>query len=76
MLGLGISVGTFVAHSGISIDNMAHVGGFTCGLLFATPMVPRFGSPRRLFHVRLRTAVGMIAGLLVLFGFYLAQLPG
>jgi len=76
VLGLSISLGTAVAHSGLNIDNMAHLGGCTCGLLFAAPMVPRLGSPRRLFQLRLRIAVGMVVGLLVLFGFYLAQLPG
>ncbi len=64
-----------VAHSGLNIDNMAHVGGFTCGLLFAAPMVPRIGSPRALFESRLRIAIDHGGGLLVLFGFYLAQLP-
>jgi hypothetical protein len=39
-------------------------------------MVPRLGSPRHLFQVRLRFATFMVVGLLVLFGFYLAQLPG
>ncbi len=54
---------------------MAHLGGFSCGLLFAVPMVPRLGSPRPLFVTRLQIAVIMVMGLLVLFGFYLAQLP-
>jgi rhomboid protease GluP len=54
---------------------MAHVGGFACGLLFALPMVPRIGSPRALFERRLRIAVLMVVGILVLFGFYLDQLP-
>jgi len=76
VLGLSISLGTAVAHSGLNIDNMAHLGGFTCGLLFAAPMVPRLGSPRRLFESRLRIATVMVVGLLVLFGFYLAQLAG
>jgi rhomboid protease GluP len=76
VIGITISFGTMVAHSGISIDNMAHLGGFACGLLFAAPLVPRLGSPRRLFNVRLRAAVVGTVGLLVLFGFYLAQLPG
>jgi rhomboid protease GluP len=75
VLGLSISFGTSVIGSGIHIDNMAHVGGFTCGLLFALPMVPRIGSPRALFERRLRIAVLMVLGILVLFGFYLAQLP-
>jgi rhomboid protease GluP len=76
VLGLSISFGTMVAHSGLSIDNMAHLGGVLCGLVFAAPMVPRIGSPRPLFVRRLRIAVAMVVGLLVLFGFYLAQLPG
>jgi rhomboid protease GluP len=76
VLGLSISLGNTVAHSGLNIDNMAHLGGCTCGLLFAAPMVPRIGSPRRLFETRLRIAIGMVVGLLVLFGFYLAQLAG
>jgi rhomboid protease GluP len=76
VLGLSISAGTYFIGSGISIDNMAHLGGCTCGLLFAAPMVPRLGSPRRLFEMRLRVATIMVVGLLVLFGFYLAQLAG
>ena len=75
VLGLSISFGTMVAHSGLSIDNMAHLGGFSCGLLFAAPMVPRIGSPRDLFLFRLRVAMVLVVGILVLFGFYLAQLP-
>jgi len=38
-------------------------------------MVPRLGSPRSVFNVRLRVAVGTVVGVLVLFGFFLAQLP-
>ena len=75
VLGLSIGFGTRVIGSGLNIDNMAHIGGFACGLLFAAPLVPRLGSPRSLFETRLRLAVSMIVGVLVLFGFYLAQLP-
>ncbi len=73
VLGLSISGGNVFLHSGLNIDNMAHLGGFTCGLLFATPMVPRLGSARSVFQTRLRLAVGMVAGILVLFGFYIAH---
>ncbi len=76
VLGFGISAGASLTQSGMRIDNMAHLGGFSCGLLFAAPMVPRLGSPRALFESRLRTAVVMVVGLLVLFGFYLAKLAG
>lgn len=75
VLGFGIFFGAAAIHSGISIDNMAHVGGFTCGLLFAAPMVPRLGTSRTHFGERLRVAVAVTAGVLVLFGFFLAQLP-
>ncbi|HEV2213687.1 MAG TPA: rhomboid family intramembrane serine protease [Terracidiphilus sp.] len=76
VLGLSISGGNLFLHSGLNIDNMAHVGGFACGLLFAVPMVPRIGAPRELFERRLQAALILVVGLLVLFGFYLAQLPG
>ncbi len=39
-------------------------------------MVPRIGSSRKLFTVRLRIAVGMVVGILVLFGFYLTSFAG
>jgi rhomboid protease GluP len=45
-------------------------------LLFAAPLVPRLGSPRPLFEMRLRVAVGMLVGILVLFGFYLTKFAG
>jgi rhomboid protease GluP len=60
--------------TGVEVDNSAHVGGLLCGLLFAAPMVPRIGSSRSVFQTRLRLAIGMIVGLLVLFGFYISRL--
>lgn len=75
IIGFSINVGTSAFGAGIGVDNWAHVGGCACGLFFAAPMVPRIGSPRRLFDLRLRVAIGMTVGVLVLFGFYLAQLP-
>lgn len=76
VLGFGISAGASMTQSGMRIDNMAHLGGFTTGLLFAAPMVPRLGSPRSLFQSRLRIAVLMVVGILVLFGFFLSKLAG
>ena len=75
VFGFMISGGNAFLHSGLNIDNMAHLGGFSSGLLLAMPMVPRIGSPLSTFQTRLRIAVAMLTGLLVLFGFYLAQLP-
>ena len=76
VIGFSISAGTRAIGSGLQIDNMAHLGGFTCGLLFAAPMVPRLGSPREQFLFRRRAATVMVVGILVLFGFYLATLAG
>jgi rhomboid protease GluP len=74
VIGFTISLGVVERHTGISIDNSAHLGGFLCGLLFAAPMVPRIGSSRDLFLFRLRVATGMIVGILVLFSFFLVKL--
>ena len=71
VIGLGISWDVVSSRTGISIDNSAHLGGVLCGLLFAAPMVPRIGTQRNVFQTRLQVAVGMIVGILVLFGFFI-----
>ena len=70
----GVNFGADALHAGLQIDYMAHIGGVLCGLLFAAPMVPRLGAPRKLFEMRLRVAIGMVAGVLVLFGVFLSSL--
>ena len=72
-INLVIGLGTLMPGSVVRIDNMAHVGGFACGLLLATPLVPRIGAPRQKFLVRRRLAVAMVVVVETLFGFYLAQ---
>ncbi|HEX4320091.1 MAG TPA: rhomboid family intramembrane serine protease [Acidobacteriaceae bacterium] len=57
---------------GINIDNMAHLGGFLGGILFALPLVPLLGSSKSAFLLRRRVAVGLMTGILVFFGFYLS----
>lgn len=74
VIGFGISLGSRI--TGIAIDNTAHLGGFSCGLLFATPMVPRLGSPRPVFRSRLGLATAMVVAGLILFAFYLSKLAG
>jgi len=71
---IGFSLNFGSSRTGVAIDNWAHLGGCASGLLFAVPLVPRIGSPRKTFDGRLRIAMGMVAGILVLFGFFLAQL--
>lgn len=73
VIGFSISFGSAVTHFGVEIDNMAHLGGFSSGLLMAVPLVPRIGSPRSTFERRLRISLVMMVGLLVLFGFYIAH---
>jgi rhomboid protease GluP len=75
VIGFSIWGGNQVVHSGLNIDNMAHLGGFAGGLLMAMPMVPRIGSEPGSFKTRLRAAILMMVGLLVLFGFYIAHVP-
>jgi rhomboid protease GluP len=70
-----VNFGANVMHAGLQIDISAHVGGLACGLLFAAPMLPRLGVPRNQFTLRLRTAIGMVTGVLVLFAYFLAQVP-
>jgi membrane associated rhomboid family serine protease len=72
-INLLIGLGTMVPGSFVRIDNMAHIGGCLCGLLFAVPLVPRIGAPRQLFLTRRRIAVGMVVLVLTLFAFFIDQ---
>jgi rhomboid protease GluP len=68
-----IGFGSNGMNLGVNIDNMAHLGGLLGGIVFALPLVPMIGSPRPLFLLRRRLAVGLVSGLLVFFGFYLTN---
>ncbi|MGA2278576.1 MAG: rhomboid family intramembrane serine protease [Terracidiphilus sp.] len=72
-IGITISLDVVARHTGVSVDNSAHLGGVLCGLLFALPLVPRIGSPREEFLFRLRMAIAMVVGILVLFGFFISH---
>jgi len=67
-----IGFGSSSVHLGVNIDNMAHLGGFIGGIIFALPLVPMLGSPKRVFLLRRRIAVGLLTSVLVFFGFYLS----
>ncbi|MGA9673138.1 MAG: rhomboid family intramembrane serine protease [Terracidiphilus sp.] len=75
-INLLIGLGTMVPGSPVHIDNMAHLGGCACGLLFAAPLVPRIGSPKDLFIFRRRIAVLMVTTVLVLFGTFIVRFAG
>jgi membrane associated rhomboid family serine protease len=62
---------------GMQVDNMAHLGGFLGGILFALPLVPLLGASRQHFLIRRRIAVGLVTSVLVFFGVYLTSVfPG
>jgi len=68
-----IGFGSLAVGSIVRIDNMAHLGGFLGGIVFALPLVPMLGSPKPLFLLRRRLAVGLLTSVLVFFGFYLSS---
>jgi len=62
---------------GLHVDNMAHLGGFLGGLLFALPLIPILGASKQRFLFRRRIAVGLVTSVLVFFSFYLTStFPG
>ncbi len=60
----------------IRIDNMAHLGGFACGLAMGVPLLPRMTSGRRLYLQRQKLVFAMSALLLGLVGFWISKLHG
>ena len=48
-INLVIGLGTSVFNSPVKTDNMAHLGGFLCGLMLGVPLIPRIGTPRPRF---------------------------
>ena len=57
----------------IQIDNMAHLGGFLCGLALGGPLVPRIGTARDQYAVRSWLAYGSMTLLLLVFAFGIAS---
>jgi rhomboid protease GluP len=68
--------GADMMHFVIQIDNMAHMGGFVCGVLIGLPMVPRIGADRKSFLLRRRVAILLMTLLLMLlaYGVYSFQM--
>jgi rhomboid protease GluP len=69
VLNFVIGASSLFFQSFIRIDNMAHLGGFLCGLALGVPLVPRIGATREQFVFRRRVAYGGGTVLLLLFAF-------
>ncbi|HVJ09325.1 MAG TPA: rhomboid family intramembrane serine protease [Acidisarcina sp.] len=69
ILNFVIGGSTWFFHASLQIDNMAHLGGFLCGLALGVPLVPRIGAPRQQFRKRQRLAYYGMAILLMVLGF-------
>jgi rhomboid protease GluP len=66
-----IGGGVWLAHTALQIDNMAHLGGFLCGLALGVPLVPKIGARPAQFVRRQWIAFGGAAFALLLIAFYL-----
>jgi rhomboid protease GluP len=69
VLNFVIGASTFILPSPIKIDNMAHLGGFLCGLLVGVPLLPRVGAPRPRFLRRQWITFSAATLLLLLFAY-------
>lgn len=75
-----LGAGGDLIHFFIQIDNMAHLGGFVCGVVMGLPMVPLIGAPREMFLNRRRNAIILMSFVLMLmaygvYSFYLGHPP-
>src|SRR6202041_1707178 len=60
---------TMFLRTSIQIDNMAHLGGFLCGLAMGAPLVPRIGTARSQYAFRSWATYGSMTVLLMVFAF-------
>ena len=69
---LVLGLGSNVVHSAVRIDNLAHVGGFLCGLALGVPLVPKIGAERGLWVRRQWLAYGGMLLLVLLAARFIA----
>jgi rhomboid protease GluP len=73
-INLVIGLSTMFVNVGISIDNMAHIGGFLSGLALGVPLVPRMTSGRERYLSRQKITFAAACFVLALFGYWIANL--
>ena len=74
VINLVLGLGTNVVHTAVRIDNMAHIGGFLCGLALGVPLVPKLGAERALWVRRQWLAFGGMLLLVLLAARFVASL--
>lgn len=74
LLNFVIGVGTDIFHAPVQIDNMAHLGGFLCGLALGVPLVPKLGAERGLWARRQWLGFGGMLLLVLLAARFVASL--
>lgn len=72
-INLVIGLSTKVLPVGISIDNLAHIGGFLSGLALGVPLSPRMTSGRERYLARQKISFAFACLILALFGYYIAH---
>ena len=71
---IGLATALPFINFGIRIDNMAHIGGFLCGLALGIPLVPRMTSGRERYLRRQKLTFAAACLVLALFGYFIARL--
>lgn len=73
-INLIIGLGANMLPLGVSIDNMAHIGGFLSGLALGVPLLPRMTAGRERYLRRQKVTFAAACLALSLFGFWIVHM--
>ena len=73
LLNFVIGGSTWFFRTSLQIDNMAHLGGFLCGVGLGIPLIPRMTAGRQRYLRRQGITFALACALLSLFGFGIAN---